>query len=218
MAKLRIKGFPLGDWQTNAYLVWVESGGTAAGSPAWIIDPGDRPERLINAVREMQVDPRAILFTHAHLDHIMGLDRVLAALGKLPIYAHPLEHAWFGDPLLNLSALAGVGPVSVSAPTQSLCDGDTLRLGPTAWRVIHTPGHSPGSVTLVCDEAKVMISGDTLFAGSIGRSDFPTSDPGALMKSLKERILAFPDDYAVHPGHGESTTIGRERRTNPFLT
>lgn len=218
VAKLRIQGFPLGDWQTNAWLVWVEGWSGSPPNPAWIIDPGDQPDRLLNAIKSTGATPVAILFTHAHLDHIMGLERVLAVTGDLPIYAHPCEWSWFGDPMLNLSAMAGVDPVSVRAPTLELNDGDELKLGPTSWRVMHTPGHSPGSVSFVCDEARVVISGDTLFAGSIGRSDFPTSSSAALMNSLRNKLMTLGDDYAVYPGHGDSTTIGRERKFNPFLT
>ncbi len=214
MATLRIRGFPLGDWQTNCWLLWIEQQGE---KPAWIIDPGDDPAVVIAFVREKGLRVDAVLFTHAHLDHIMGLEAVIASVGDVPIHAHVAEHAWFGDPQLNLSAFAGIDPVSVRAPTHALVPGETLSLGPTRWRVLHTPGHSPGSVTLVCDEAKVAIVGDTLFAGSIGRSDFPGSSPEVLMRSLREVILALPDDFAVHPGHGPSTTIGRERATNPWL-
>lgn len=214
VAKLRIKGFPLGAWQTNCWLVWIESD---AMRPGWIIDTGDSPEPLLDAIRNHGITVQAILFTHAHLDHIMGLEKILAVVGDVPRHAHSLEHAWFGDPQLNLSAFAEVDPVSVSAPTHTLSEGDALTLGPTHWKVLHTPGHSPGSVSFVCDDAKVVIAGDTLFAGSVGRSDFPTSDPAALDDSLRRKLMALPDEYTVHPGHGPSTTIGRERLSNPFL-
>jgi glyoxylase-like metal-dependent hydrolase (beta-lactamase superfamily II) len=213
VAKLHIQGFPLGDWQTNSYLVWVEHQGR---KPAWIVDAGDQPAALIDAVRRSGAEVEAILFTHAHLDHIMGVPDLLRALGDLPRLAHAAEHAWFADPLLNLSALAHVPPVSVAKPTGTLAEGDTLQLGPTGWRVMHTPGHSPGSVSLICDAAAAAIVGDTLFAGSVGRSDFPTSDPRQLDASLA-RLLQLDDRFAVHPGHGPSTTIGAERRSNPFL-
>lgn len=219
MAKLRIKGIPLGAWQTNAWLIWVEGG---SSKPGWIIDPGDNPTALLEVVGAHDIQIDAVLFTHAHLDHIMGLEAVMSFVGKhqageVPIYAHPLEHAWFGDPQLNLSAFAEVPPVSVRAPTRTLEEGDELSLGPTRWKVIHTPGHSPGSVSFVCDEAKVVIAGDTLFAGSVGRSDFPTSDPQALDHSLRQKLMKLSDEFVVHPGHGPSTTIGRERISNPFV-
>lgn len=214
VAKLRIKGFPLGAWQTNCWLVWIDDDPVR---PGWIIDAGDQPAPLLEAVRAQGITVQAILFTHAHLDHIMGLERVVAALGDLPRSAHALEHAWFGDPQLNLSAFSDVPPVSVRAPTHALSDGDVLTLGTTHWRVVHTPGHSPGSVSFVCDAAKVVIAGDTLFAGSIGRSDFASGDGPLLIRSIREKLLVLSDDFVVHPGHGPSTTIGRERVSNPWL-
>ncbi|MSR45288.1 MAG: MBL fold metallo-hydrolase [Phycisphaerales bacterium] len=214
VAKLRIKGFPLGAWQTNCWLVWIDD---VAARPGWIIDTGDHPAPLIAAVRAHGIAVEAILFTHAHLDHIMGLEEVVAALGDIPRHAHPLEHAWFGDPQLNLSAFAGVPPVSVRGPTHSIVDGDTLSLGVVTWRAVHTPGHSPGSVSFVCDAAKVVIAGDTLFAGSIGRSDFPGSDGHILLHSIHSKLMTLPDEFVVHPGHGPSTTIGTERRNNSWL-
>ncbi len=214
MAKLRIKGFPLGAWQTNCWLVWIDDDPVR---PGWIIDAGDHPAPLLEAVRAHGITVQSILFTHAHLDHIMGVEEVVAAVGECPRYAHPLEHAWFGDPQLNLSAFAGVDPVSVRAPTHSLVEGDLLKLGATEWRVAHTPGHSPGSVSFICDGAKVVIAGDTLFAGSIGRSDFASGDGPLLLDSIEQKLLTLADDFVVHPGHGPSTTIGRERVDNPWL-
>lgn len=214
VAKLRIKGFPLGAWQTNCWLVWIDDD---AARPGWIIDTGDHPAPLLDAIRTHGITVGAILFTHAHLDHIMGLEEIIAAVGEIPRYAHTAEHAWFGDPQLNLSAFADVAPVSVRAPTHALNDGDTPTLGATQWRVVHTPGHSPGSVSFICDAAKVVIAGDTLFAGSIGRSDFASGDGALLLESIRTKLLALPDAFVVHPGHGPSTTIGRERISNPWL-
>ncbi|MSR69180.1 MAG: MBL fold metallo-hydrolase [Phycisphaerales bacterium] len=214
MAKLRIKGFPLGAWQTNCWLIWIDDDPIR---PGWIIDTGDHPAPLLEALRAQAITVQAILFTHAHLDHIMGLEEVVAAVGECPRYAHPLEREWFGDPQLNLSAFADVAPVSVRAPTHELKDGEVLSLGATKWRVVHTPGHSPGSVSFVCDAAKVVIAGDTLFAGSIGRSDFASGDGALLLDSIRGKLLALPDDFVVHPGHGASTTIGTERVSNPWL-
>ena len=142
------------------------------------------------------------------------LDEVARLMRRLTLFDD--EDAFLSDPELNLSAFVGV-PVTCGAADAPLRAGDGLRLGGSAWRVLHTPGHSPGSTTLVCDDAGEAIVGDTLFAGSIGRVDFPTSDPARMRHSLREVLMALPDAVRVYPGHGPSTTIGAERRSNPFL-
>lgn len=210
---IRLQAFELGRCATNAYVVAPEVG---AGDACWIVDPGEGPDPLLRFLQGSPLKPAAIVCTHAHADHIAGIDRVRAAVGPVPILAHSLEADWFGDPMLNLSQFIGE-PVSVSNPTGMLQDGQVLQLGPLAWRVLHTPGHSPGSVTLWCPQEKIALVGDTLFLDSIGRIDFPTSDPEAMRDSLHRVLMALPDDTCVCPGHGPDTTIGRERRSNPFI-
>jgi len=206
-----IHAFVLGEFYTNCFVVRDEG-----HDPCWIVDCGQRPEKMLDFIDAEGLEPRAILLTHAHCDHIWGIDRALARFGGLPIHLHEAERAWCGDPLLNMSGLFGM-PVSVSGPTDMLKDGQELALVDSTWRVIHTPGHSPGGVCFVHDASGQAIVGDTLFAGSIGRIDFPTSDPARMRESLFEKILRLPDHVTIYPGHGESTTIGRERETNPFL-
>jgi glyoxylase-like metal-dependent hydrolase (beta-lactamase superfamily II) len=145
-----------------------------------------------------------------------GVDQALSRFGPMPVYVHEAEVGFCSDPMLNLSALAG-RPVTAAEPDQVLKGGEELELGGTRWRVVHSPGHSPGGVLYVHDESKQAIVGDTIFAGSIGRHDFPTSNVDDLKQSLEEAILALPDDMTIFPGHGPSTTVGIERRTNPFL-
>ena len=210
---LRLQAFELGRCATNAYVVAPPVG---AGEGCWIVDPGEGPEPLLRFLERSGLRPEAIVCTHAHADHIAGIDQVRSRLGDLPVLAHPAESGWFADPMLNLSQFIGE-PVSVSGPTGRLEDGQSLQLGPLVWRVLHTPGHSPGSVTLWCPQERVALVGDTLFHDSIGRIDFPTSDPEAMRDSLHRVLLGLPDDTRVHPGHGPDTTIGRERRSNPFL-
>lgn len=214
MVKLRIRGVPLGTYQTNAYLLWIDS----PDRPCWVIDPGEgAADALLPIIRAEGLNVQAIICTHAHHDHIAGLESLRMALGKPPLYGHAAEHDWYGDPSLNLSAYLDGPPSSASAPDHALAEGDALSLGPTSWRVMHLPGHSPGSVALVCDASSVAIVGDTMFAGSIGRSDLPGADPATLAASLSRMLEELPDATAVHPGHGPSTTIGAERRSNPFL-
>jgi glyoxylase-like metal-dependent hydrolase (beta-lactamase superfamily II) len=211
MPSIRIEPFILGDFLTNCYVVR-----DADRPECWIIDCGRDPDPMLEFIEQKKLAPQAILLTHAHCDHIWGIDDALSRLGELPIYLHQEEREWCQDPMLNLSALMGL-PVSVSGPTTLLKGGEALTLGGSTWRVLHTPGHSPGSVCFINDDAAEAIVGDTLFAGSMGRIDFPTSDPHAMRRTLLETMLALPDAMRIHPGHGESTTIGRERRTNPFL-
>jgi len=208
-----MQAFELGRCATNAYVV--------APPPedcdeCWIVDPGEDPRKLLAFLRGSPFTPVAILCTHAHADHIAGIDQVREALGALPILAHPLEREWFTDPMLNLSQFIGE-PVSVTPPTGELRDGEQLSLGATRWKVLHTPGHSPGSVTLWCAQANTALVGDTLFRDSIGRIDFPGSLAEAMRNTLHEVLMKLPDHTEVFPGHGPSTTVGRERRSNHYI-
>lgn len=201
---------PLGAYQTNAFIVADEEDEGAA----WIVDCGEAPDPLLDALERSGRTPRGILLTHCHHDHIAGIDRALARFGTLPIRCHQLEAAWNQEPLLNLSALLGA-PTRVTAPDGTFEEGDVCPIGPS-WRILHLPGHSPGSVGFLHEPSGTLIAGDTLFAGSMGRVDFPTSDPEAMRRSLG-RLLELPDQVVVLPGHGPGTTIGTERQVNPFL-
>ncbi len=206
-----ITTFVLGEYQTNCQVVT-----TVAGSDCWIVDCGFEPEPMLDHIAEHALTPVAILLTHTHPDHIAGVDRALARFGRLPLYVHRAEAGYCSDPMLNLSALMGQ-PITVTEPDHLLEDGQTLDLGPTRWRVVHSPGHSPGGVLFVHDESRQAIVGDTLFAGSIGRIDFPSSDPEAFRRTIHEVVMSLPDDMTIYPGHGPRTTIGHERTTNPFV-
>lgn len=206
-----VKGFVLGPWETNCYVV------TAPGaSDCWIVDAGFEPRALIEHVKSNGLTPVTIVLTHAHVDHIAGVREMLAEFGDVPIAIHAAERAFLGDPTLNLSAFVEMS-ITTPAASEALDEGMELKLGETMWRVMHTPGHSPGGVVLYNEAGGVALVGDTLFAGSIGRSDFPTSDQDALFASIKEKILTLPDETVVYPGHGESTTVGEERVSNPFV-
>lgn len=204
---------PLGDWQTNCHVVFVPDD---AERRAWIVDCGDRPEPLFAEIDRRGLRPEAILLTHCHVDHIMGIDRALARYGRLPIVAHPAEATWNGEPMLNLSAFAGM-EVRVTAPEVFVEDDSTLDLAGTRWLVRHVPGHSPGSVAYLHLPSRQALVGDTLFAGSIGRFDFPSSDGAALKRSILEVLMRWPDEVEIRPGHGPTSTIGAERRSNPYV-
>lgn len=208
-----IHGFQLGPHQTNCYVATAPAEDSQA---CWIIDAGYNPEPLIDWVRSEGLTPRALILTHAHCDHMAGVDAVRAAFPGIQVWIHAEEAAWLGDPELNLSAAMGI-PATAAPAEHDLEEGQTLQLGETTWRVLHTPGHSPGSVSLVCESAAVAFVGDALFAGSVGRTDFPTSDHEALMTAISEKLYTLPDETQTLSGHGPPTTIGHEKRTNPFV-
>jgi glyoxylase-like metal-dependent hydrolase (beta-lactamase superfamily II) len=208
-ANVKIRPFVLGPFETNSYLV-------EAGGHAWLVDPSFGPEALLAAARDSRCQIDAILLTHAHVDHIAGLGAAQAAFPGAPILIHEAEAQWPGDPMLNMSDLMGA-PISAPSPDRLLRDGDELALGPTRWKALHTPGHSPGGVVFYSAQSGVAISGDALFAGSIGRTDFPGGNFETLASAIRSRLYTLPNEVVIHPGHGPSTTIGREKRTNPFV-
>jgi len=206
---LTIQTFALGQWQTNCYLLSV-------GKACWIVDAGFDPAAMLDAIDLQGLEPQQVVLTHAHLDHIGGLHEVRHRHPDIPILVHAEEEAFLTDTRLNLSA-GFVQPVVAPEATGRIGSGDTLELAGVRFEVRHTPGHSPGGISLIQHDLNIAIVGDTLFAGSIGRFDFPTSDGPRLMKSINEELLTLPDDMRVLPGHGPETTIGRERTANPYL-
>jgi len=207
---LAIHTFPLGAWQTNCYVVSV-------GDRCWIVDAGFEPAPMLDFIDEHGLTVEQVVLTHAHLDHIGGLHEVRQRHADVPILIHADETAFLTDTGLNLSAMAGVGPVVAPEATGTLAHGDTLTLAGQSFEVRHTPGHSPGGVTLIHHDTHAAIVGDTLFAGSIGRYDFPTSDGETLMRSIREQLMTLPDETRILPGHGPATTVGQERTSNPYL-
>ena len=199
----------VGPLQCNCYVV-----GDPATRKAILIDPGGDAEALIDDLAKARVEITAIVATHAHFDHIVAAERVRAATGA-PFHLHDGDRPlldWFQESgRLFLGMDLGAPPEVDISPGE----GDLLRAGDVALQVLHTPGHSPGSISLVADGA--VFSGDTLFAGSIGRSDLPGGDGRALLNAIQEKLLGLGDDVKVYPGHGPPTTIEREKAYNPFL-
>lgn len=206
---IKIRSFSLGPFQTNAYLITNGQTGESL-----VVDPGMQPAVLLDALRNEKV--AAILLTHAHLDHIGGLQAV-RKLTKAPVYIHPEEQAWLIDPVLNGSQLFGMSEPIVCDPAErELQDGQTLELAGFTIQVLHTPGHSPGSCSFVIGQH--CFSGDVLFAQSIGRTDLPGGSFETLMASIQDKLFELDDDTIIYPGHGSKTTIETEKMFNPFVT
>ncbi len=209
-----IQVFPLGDFQTNCHI--VTDGPPAPGKHCWIVDCGYEPQPLLDAVEQQKLVVEKILLTHAHADHIAGLLEARSRFPDAPIYLHPVEESWLTDPMLNLSAAIGL---SVTAPSLAghLNHGDTLTLDSLIFTVAHTPGHSPGSISLIHEPSNNALVGDTLFQGSIGRTDFPGSSFEQLESSIKQHLYTLDPQTTCYPGHGPKTTVGHETVTNPFV-
>ena len=198
----------VGPFQENSYLAIDESTGRGV-----LIDPGDEPEVLIAMVKQSKAVLDAIWLTHAHLDHIGGIAGV-RRVWNVPVYLHAADLPLFARGQQQ-AALYGIPFEQPDEPDYFIADGDKLRVGSAAFSVLHTPGHSPGHVVLLHE--RMMLGGDLLFAGSIGRTDLFLADPARMEESLA-RICELDGSIEVHPGHGPSTTIARERASNPFLT
>ena len=209
-APLHIESFCLGQWMTNCFVV------RAGGQACWIVDAGFEPQAMIGYVQQHRLEPRAVLLTHAHVDHIAGLAAVRQAWPDLPVLIHRDEQDFLTDPARNLSIMLEE-PIVAPPATGSLAHGQMLELDERCFEVRHTPGHSPGGVTLYDAHGGEAIVGDTLFSGSIGRTDFPNADHGQLIRSIRQQLLTLPEATRILPGHGPKSTIGQERRNNPFL-
>jgi hydroxyacylglutathione hydrolase len=213
-----VAGFPVGAFQTNCYVL-----APGPGEACVVVDPGqDAVAGLDDLLREHDLTPVAVLLTHGHLDHTFSVVPVCDG-HDVPAYIHPDDRVLLADPARGVPGdiAAAFGPFVAREPraVRTLDDGASLEIAELTLRVDHTPGHTPGSVvftTATEDGDEVILAGDTLFAGSIGRTDFPGSDPAAMAASLR-RLLTRDDAAYVLPGHGPATTIGRERASNPFL-
>jgi glyoxylase-like metal-dependent hydrolase (beta-lactamase superfamily II) len=225
--KVLIAGFPAGPWGTNCYVA-----ATGPGTECIVIDPGkDATPGVEQVVREHKLKPVAVLVTHGHVDHMWCVAPV-AGTYDATAWIHPRDRHLLANPMAGMSAettamlLGGKYEFAEPDRVEELSDAQSLELAGLSLVVDHTPGHTEGSVTFrtpygaaagQADVSELMFSGDLLFAGSIGRTDLPGGDHPTMLRSLRDKVLTLPDDIVVLPGHGEQTSIGRERATNPFL-
>lgn len=218
-----IAGFPAGPWGTNCYVV-----ATGPGSECVVVDPGkDAGAGVADIVREHRLKPVSVLLTHGHIDHMWSVAPVAGSYDATA-WIHPRDRHLLTDPMAGMSPetsqllLGGDYTWAEPDDVRELDDAQVLELAGITFVVDHTPGHTEGSVTFrtpydVDDVSELMFAGDLLFAGSIGRTDLPGGDHAAMLRSLASKVLPLADDVVVLPGHGEQTSIGRERATNPYL-
>jgi hydroxyacylglutathione hydrolase len=206
---VNVIAIPNGRFAENCYLVLDEPSGEAA-----VIDPGEEAGLILHKLSGAGGRAVAIWITHAHVDHVAGVGRVKAATGA-PVCLHPADRLLY-DHVADQALAFGMPAEPLPAPDRALAGGDVLRVGTLAFRVRPAPGHSPGSVLFEGEGA--VFSGDVLFQGSIGRTDLPGGDFDTLIQSIERELLVLPDSTIVYPGHGPETTVGRERRSNPFLS
>lgn len=213
---LHTRIFPFNPLGTNCVVMWNDG-----GTRCTVVDPGmssaDGVTQLADFLNAQGLTPDAILLTHGHFDHVWGVDRLLAVYPGLPVFLHPADVDIMDKVTGNNQMMQSFSFLRHDFPTVPVADGQVVTTAGTAWTVLHTPGHTPGGVCYYSAENSILLSGDTLFAGSIGRTDLAGGDYDQLMVSIKEKLLNLPGETDVIPGHGQPTSIAREGMFNPFL-
>ncbi len=205
---MKLLSLMVGEMGVNCYIPYCEETGQAL-----VIDPGDNGDKILRLTEKNKVQITMILLTHGHFDHIGSVKEIKEQTGAL-VAIHSEDAEMLTDPEKNLSRF--VGQESVQSPADILLkDGKELQIGTMKLTAIHTPGHTPGGLCYLSNE--ILFTGDTLFEGSVGRTDFPGGSQTILMQSINNKLMVLDDDLNVYPGHGRVSTLGRERNTNPFL-
>ena len=216
---MKIDYLILGEYQTNCYVLRKESLGLRNNESAQdclVIDPGLEAGELIEFLDEKKLNPITVLLTHGHIDHIAGVSALRNRYPEIKVYIHNLDAEMLTEPKINLSAMTGSAFVT-EAEDVSLKERDIIDLAGVKLLVLHTPGHTPGGISLYSKEDGVVFVGDTLFADSIGRTDFPGGSTSQLLGSVREKLFTLPEETQVYPGHGPATTIAAEKAHNPFF-
>lgn len=201
---------PLGTLKTNCYVL------SNSENECIIFDPGAEGDRLVEWLNANELSPLAILLTHAHFDHIGAVDDVRNAF-NIPVYLHAEEKDWLTNPTLNGSEFFRMGIVHANPADRILTNEEEIKIGNFHFKLFHTPGHSPGSVSYYYEQGRAIFSGDVLFRGSIGRTDLPKGNHDQLIASIHRHLLPLPEETIVLPGHGPATSIVEEIESNPFL-
>src|SRR5713101_651662 len=203
----KVHSLVVGRLQTNCYILQSDS-------TALVVDPGDEPERILRFLSDIAVKPTQIVATHTHFDHVLGVNAIRAKL-KVPFLIHREDLSMLESMQSRVREIMGFNVPPPPKVDQFLKDGESIAFGEDQVRVIHTPGHSPGSISLAGQG--FVLTGDALFNQSIGRTDLPGGDLDTLVRSITERLFSLDDDTIVYPGHGPETSIGDEKLTNPFV-
>lgn len=205
---MKVVRIPAGIYAANCYLVYSEN-----NKEAIVIDPGGDVDDIIAQIESLNLNIKYILLTHGHGDHIAGIHG-LKQYVNVPVAVHKDDEYLLKSGKDNLSSMMAMGTIELS-PDILLNEGDKISFGDLKAEIIHTPGHTPGGISIKIEDS--LFTGDTLFAGSIGRTDFPGSSFESIISSIKDKLLIYPEDTIVYPGHGPSSTIKRERASNPFI-
>ena len=210
---MKVDRLVLGEFETNCYIVRSSDSVT----DCLVIDTGLDAQPLLKFLERGKLTPAAVIITHGHIDHIAGVEALRKKFPSILVYIHKLDAEMLGDANGNLSIMTGSSLTAGKADCL-VDEGDIIEKAGVKLRVIHTPGHTPGGICFYSEKDGIIFVGDTLFAGSIGRTDFPNGDMKQLIEGIKHKLFVLPENTVVYPGHGPETTIGREKADNPFLS